>query len=466
MFIHSIHRRNAAILGLATLLSACGGGGTTATNAGSTDLTVTATGAGSDLGENSTHNALAAIQSTETNDMPRRIASAVVALTYASPKVAVVDYSKIETAARRTRLAKYNLAIIGIDTQQTPLYLSQVAAAIKSANPATKIAQYTSVGQVRDDLAAQAATLTSSDWWLRNTAGDRVQLAPEWNAYETNMTDWAPADANGQRWPQWKATYDATTTFQQVPQIDYVFTDSVMYQNVTADWQRISADQTVADTAVQDATRRGFASYWDTLRSLSPGLKMMGNAHTDLLASPEIKGKLEGAFLEAMMGKSWSYGTWAGWSKMMDIYRTAIRNTIAPKLVVFHMYVPSATDYALVRYGIASALLEDGHFAVNTDNLSEELPWYDEFSAPLGTPVDPPPTGPIASGIYWRRYTNGLVLVNPTAVKGTINIGTGHRRIVGTLDPAVNTGLPQSMITLGPKQGLVMLKVRSALNPI
>lgn len=384
--------------------------------------------------------------------------TAAAAATPASPKVAVLDYSTLAAAAQRMRLARYHLAIIGIDTRTTSAVLPQVVAAIKAANPATQVAQYTIASAIRDDMAAQAAALTSSDWWLRNAAGQRVQSAPEYATYEVNMTDWAPANAAGQRWPQWKAAFDVQTIFKPAPQLDYVFTDNVMYQNVVADWKRIGSDQTVADTVGQLATRRGFASYWDTLRSLIPSLKLMGNVHTDLLASTEIKGKLEGAFLEGMIGKSYSYETWGGWAKMMAVYRAAMANTASPKTVVFQVYIPTATDYAAVRYGIASALLDDGYFAANTDNLSEALPWYDEFSAPLGAAVDVPPMTATTSGVFLRRYANGVVLVNPTATSATIDVGAGYKRLSGSLDTVINNGAAERMVTLGPKQGLVLLK--------
>ena len=43
----------------------------------------------------------------------------------------------------------------------------------------------------------------------------------------------------------------------------------------------------------------------------------MGNTDGDL-SEPEYAGQLEGAFLEGLMGKSWSIETWGGWSKVMS----------------------------------------------------------------------------------------------------------------------------------------------------
>jgi hypothetical protein len=58
-----------------------------------------------------------------------------------------------------------------------------------------------------------------------------------------------------------------------------------------------------------------------------------------------------------------------------------------------------------------------------------------------------------------RRYTNGLVLVNPSkTATASINVGSGYKRLRGTQDPGVNNGQAQSTVTLGPRQGLLMVR--------
>jgi hypothetical protein len=51
------------------------------------------------------------------------------------------------------------------------------------------------------------------------------------------------------------------------------------------------------------------------------------------------------------------------------------------------------------------------------------------------------------------------VLVNPSTTKTSyIKVGTAYKRLKGTQDPNVNNGLSQSTITLGPRQGLILIK--------
>jgi hypothetical protein len=75
----------------------------------------------------------------------------------------------------------------------------------------------------------------------------------------------------------------------------------------------------------------------------------------------------------------------------------------------------------------------------------------------LGTAAEAPPTAPTASGIWMRKYTNGIVLVNPTTT-ASVSIGPGYKRLSGTQDPVTNNGQAVDVITLNPKNGLILMK--------
>jgi hypothetical protein len=131
--------------------------------------------------------------------------------------------------------------------------------------------------------------------------------------------------------------------------------------------------------------------------------------------------------------------------------------TKAPHDVVFQVCGATA-DPKLARYGLASAMMEDGYFAY-TVNSTPTPPWFDEYDAKIGTPSEAPPTAATASGIWVRRYTNGIVLVNPSKTTAlTIDIGDGYKHLSGAQDPTVNTGLPERVITLQPRSGMLMVK--------
>ena len=226
---------------------------------------------------------------------------------------------------------------------------------------------------------------------------------------------------------------------------------------MTADWERTGSDQPATDPTVQSAYRTGYVDYWTRMRSLNPGLLVMGNVDGDL-SQPEFDQQLDGAFNECMIGKSWSLETWAGWDAMLTRYRATIAHTRAPHDVVFQACGATA-DPALARYGITSALMDDGYFAFTVDGTATP-PWFDEYDARLGKAVDAPPAGPDPSGIWLRHFRNGIALVNPTGTTLSVDIGDGYRHLKGSVDPLVNDGSPVRIVTLAPRSGLVVVKQR------
>lgn len=450
--------RSAALALAAALLAGCGGGHTGADAAGAAAETAAApiaeptSDAPAATGDASAPEALA-----DTRESPESTTCPSTA--YAHPRVAAWDLSRDTSAARQALLAKFDLAIVG----PSPASLGAFTTGIKQLNPRIRIAHYLKLA----DLPAAA---TSSDeewplvqavsarhWWLATASGSLAS----WTGGATtavNLTGWTPVDADGLRWPQWKAKVDAAL-LAQAPQVDYAFAANTFVRpRVTADWKRNGSDQSPADSAVQSAMRAGYAAYWSALRAANPALKVMAGTDSDL-SSPEYKGQADAAFLDGMIGKPWSIETWAGWDAMLRHYRAALANVKPGKAGVFAVFGSSPTDYATLRYGLASALLDDGLFLFRPASGSQVPAVYDEYLAPLGKAVDAPPVAPASNGIWLRRYENGLVLVNPQSSGATIDVGSGYKRLAGAQDPAVNNGQPQQFVTLGARQGLVMLKV-------
>jgi hypothetical protein len=343
--------------------------------------------------------------------------------------------------------------------------LSSIAAnvaAIKALNPSIKLGNYVIMNEARASAQANDADypavqeLNNNHLWAYSQPGSTLTTwTTAYPTYEVNITAWAPKDASNLPWTTWKAQWDNSTLFQGTG-FDYVFVDNVFYQpRVAADWQRTGSNQSASDPTIQAAYRQGYAAYWARLRALNSGLKIIGNVDSDL-SQPEFSQQLDGAFNECMLGRSWSLEAWGGWQTMMARYRATLANTRAPHDVVLQACGTTA-DPALARYGIASALMDNGYFAFTADGTAVP-PWFDEYGAPLGSAVDAPPTAATASGIWMRRYSNGIALVNPTSTTLSIDIGSGYRHLQGSVDPAVNDGQPVSTVTLGPRSGLIVVK--------
>ncbi len=437
--------------GLLFMVSACGGGTQASDAVVSTDATAGALDAAATLEQ-----PVDGDPGTDVEQPAVRERALAVVATPTSPKRAIVLLGGIGASATRVHAARFDLAIVNMPIATTAATISSYVNDLKTRNPSLVLGQYVAINEIRATDTSLAAAADLNRWWLYNAAGAKLRYTRP-DSYELNLTAWAPKDAQGRSWPIWRAEQDAAKFFQPQPKIDFVYTDTVVPQRVSADWKRIGSNQTWQDSTVQAATRVGFNAYWNKLKAQRPGLKVIANADQSWLASAELKGTLDGALLNGMMGKSWSVETWGGWSAMMAQYRAALANTNASKQVVFLAYA-EPTDYARVRYGLASAMLENGYFALWANSGTQPAPWYDEYSAPIGTALDAPPIAAAGNGIWLRRYTNGMVLVNPGAASASYNVGVGYRRLAGTQDPTVNSGAVTTTVTLGPKQGLMLLK--------
>lgn len=68
--------------------------------------------------------------------------------------------------------------------------------------------------------------------------------------------------------------------------------------------------------------------------------------------------------------------------------------------------------------------------------------------------------------LYRRDFANGAVLVNPGPTSLTVPLGTGWRRILGTVDPAVNDGSPADLLTVPSRDArFVIATERDTIPP-
>jgi hypothetical protein len=359
--------------------------------------------------------------------------------------------------------AKFKLAIVsfyaGMGKTRIQTYVDQ----IKAINPSIKLGTYVVMTEYRDNAVPTDTdyvlvdALNKNGWWTRDaTTGNKVQWTAGYGTWATNPTAWTKTDATGRRWPEFKAQFDTDHIVGGIKGLDYIYIDQVNDNPwVVGDYMQNGTNQSKTDPVVSTEYRKGQAAYFNALRARNPGKMLIPNAAS--LASAEFNNQVEGAFMECVIGKSWSQETWAGWNAAMTRYRTELAQTKAPHDVVFQTCGATA-DPAVARYGLASSLMEDGYFAYTVSGQAAP-PWFDEYDARIGTPAEAPPTAATASGIWMRRYTNGVVLVNPSkTTAATIDIGPGYKHVLGTKDPVVNNGMAERMITLQPRSGMIMVK--------
>lgn len=312
------------------------------------------------------------------------------------------------------------------------------------------------------------------DWWAYDARGRH----PDWSdgaydAWDTNLTRFTTPDARGDRWPRWLGRSDHQRLIAGAG-FDLWYSDNNMWQpRSDADWNRDGVDDNPDDATVQGWWRRGQRAYYETAERLEPATPVMVNADSDLDGSvypPAAKpftayrDVVGGAFMEHVIGASWSAETWGGWSLFMRWYHHIRTNLTSPAIVVFDAELSKPKDYQAFRYAFSSCLMGNGYFSGSTDYHA--IRWYDKYDLAgagttkwLGRPLDPPALHRWQHGVYRREFQHGLVLVNP---KGngpqTVTIGPGYRHFLGSQDPDVNDGQPVTQVTLQDRDASFLVR--------
>ena len=371
--------------------------------------------------------------------------------------------------AYQSALARLDVVILGFykGWAANGATMDSVVKTLKTLNPDMLVGQYTILDEayLKDGKHLpdydKAYKLDKEDWWLRKADGSKLQWTDKYEAWQTNFTEWVKPDFNGDRYPEWLAKRDHRAYFRDVPDFDIWYFDNVgMRPEVSwADWRRDGHDDNQYAPAIASAYRRGHAAEWDAARRLAPALLLMGNisvAHD--LGFPEYRGRLNGAFMEGMMGYAWSIEKRQGWGRMMALYHSVFHNLAPPAIVGFNVSGRPG-DFRFFRFAYASCLMDDGYFSFTDEKVSySSVPWFDEYDIRLGQAIEGPQTSPWQEGVYRRLFKRGMVLVNPTVHPASVNIGAGYKRFAGRQDPAINSGLPAERITIPPEDGIVLIK--------
>lgn len=373
-----------------------------------------------------------------------------------------------DTLEYQQALSKPDIVILGFwegwSKSKKNISERDVVRRLKQMNPKLLVGQYTILSEwkslnepfnTRQDVSRK---LDAENWWLGDEGGNRVQWTDIHHAWDINITAWTRRDHRGDRYPEWLAKKDYETFFQPVPEFDIWYFDNAVSKPPVkrADWNLDGRNDANDDPEIAQAHRAGHVTEWQEARKLRPDILLMGN--TDDLSSVEFSGRLHGAFLEALIGKSWSMERWKGWEIMMDRYHATMKHTAPPHIVGFNVH-GRVNDYQRMRYGLASCLMDNGYFNYTDENVGYgSVPWFDEYDVELGKPVDPPPVQPWQKTVYRRRFEHGQVLVNPSTTPQSVTIEAGYRRITGSQAPNVNDGTGVSLITLPGKDGIILLK--------
>ena len=372
------------------------------------------------------------------------------------------------TPEYQSALSKPDIVILGFwegwgNTKKT-MSERDVVRRLKEMNSKLLVGQYTILNEWKDvdepsnTRPEVSRKLDGENWWLRDENGRRVRWTDKYHAWDINMTTWTRPDRDGDRYPEWLAKRDYETFFRPVPEFDIWFFDNALSRPAVknADWDGDGQRDSRDDLRIAAAYRRGNVAHWDKARQLYPRAIFIGNS--DDLSSPEYSEKLQGVFMEAVIGASWSIERSKGWEAVMERYRSAMKHTAAPHIVGFNVH-GAKDDYQRMRYGLTSCLLDDGYFSYTDEKVGYgSVVWFDEYDVDLGLPFDPPPMKPLANGIYRRNYEKGAVIVNPGMLPMAVTIEAGYRRVKGSQAPDVNDGTAVTIVTVRGKDGIILVK--------
>lgn len=426
------------------------------------------------------------------------------------PLLGVTSWGNADYGANAAKIAKYDLANLNFwpgwlnpsSPYSTP---AQIVANLHSRNPKLLIGNYveahdafatssSSTNDANHDVYVKTTTSVGpnglGDWLIRDATGAIVYT---WGGarYCPNYTSFVTADANGYRYPQWKAHRDAAYVNAG---IDIWFVDDNYYKpRWTCDYNRDGTNDAPGSNSSSTPAswwRAGCAAYYDAARPLMNGVSssatiLMANADNDLsgVSYPpgygqfsEYKQKLHGVFLEAIVGENWSAESNYGFAGAMGWYKEVWNNLLSPQTVLFshHNLAGDGGGYQAAalqqnRYALAFCLMNNGYYMVDpgSDIYGTTFLWYDEYdlagrstSKWLGAAIDAPQTAAWSQGVWMRRFQNGLVLCNPKGNGSkTVTPPAGYTHFTGTQSPSVNNGAAVTgTVTLADRDGLLLVK--------
>ena len=382
----------------------------------------------------------------------------------------------------------------------------------------TKIFQYVDFESVDirpayNIYASFTPIVQANNWWLyqSGTSGTVVTSPGNSNYLIINQTPWSPVDPTTGLTPfQAAAKYSfnmfiagtATHPRNAAPDMDGIYLDNVWYApDANGDWNRDGTTDSWQDPTIMNGYRTGNADFAKEVHSLGkmaignignwPLASSAPNPATDPTAIGPLYQQYDGGVDEAVLGASWSYETWAGFTVAEQHYQDLMEEVAAPKLLVFDQERLKAngsdpydsTPYRAMRYGLCWALMNDGYYDGETasghigPSYGTKV-WFDEFDAGgIGQGYLGQPTtdwkgyvqtqarwndGPL--GVWAREFEGGIAIMNPKG-NGSVTLtiqdlgGQIWKHFLGTEDPDTNNGQDVTdSITLADRDGVILLR--------
>ncbi len=356
-------------------------------------------------------------------------------------------------------LAKWDVVVLDMDQQaRFPDRIRR----LRQLNPNIKVLAYV------DSCNIATARFVEESWFpgyklahaipesfYMHRGSSRVSIWP--GAWMLNVTSNGPTDAQGRRWSDMLPEFIQQEVWS-TGLWDGIFLDNAL-DNATyfaGKGLDITGDgQGENDAAVDAAWKIGWQQLAQNLRSrLGPNALIMGNG------SVQHAGVVNGILLENFPRYGWAAG--------FRDSETSLSKNARPRLTALNSNPNNANapqSWQLMRYTLTSALLGDGYYSFDYgDRDHGQAWWYDEYDAILGRPTGPAriiqPAGAsgFRTGVWWRDYERGAVVVNSTVNAATVDLPGPFERLRGTQDTGVNSGRVETAVRLAAQDGLILYR--------
>lgn len=375
----------------------------------------------------------------------------------------------IDSDAEAEWLAEWDMMIIDIESG---FYSRDRLEYIKELNPDIKIMAYISPA----DLLPDARDLDEGT--TRKEIGEKLDETPQWilrkengeyahwwqDYYIYNITNKAPVDEDGLRFN----TYLPRLIRDKVIKDD--IWDGVFYDNLWEDVTFVSEDLDLdmdgtaeSKKVLNKQWRRGIKKILQKTRKYANN-----NGRKDFI----IMGNGGTRYHQHLTGVGYEHfpnTVYGGWVDSMEQYNFILSTETNTELAFLNSNVSNsgnAANYKKFRFGMMSALLNDGYFHFDNGDLSHTERWYyDEYDISIGDPIngafntlDSDNPTELKEGVWRRDYEDATVLLNSTNEYQRVRLGSGYERFQGSQDTDTNSGQRVGSITIPPQDGILLLR--------
>lgn len=397
------------------------------------------------------------------------------------------------------------------------MVLGVKAAALANGIASQEITQYVDLNECRFDggqTQCQKTVLDANNWWVLDSWPSGAKSVSSFGpAYGlTNMTHASAVDGVTGLYPYahlatlvYRAFFSGNNSAGQASpenshaisglsiqphnyssHLNGFYVDNLFFQvRVHGDWNKTGSPTDPSTAAFQGGQADAINKWYALMPSGIHG----GNTDNAFNPGDPLYGVGQIGMLESIIGTNNSAEVWWSFAQVMALYKGIIDSRATPPRVMFeHSGVTQtgtderdATPYAAQRFGLCTAMLDDGYCAPDQfgqgQATNEYGVWFfDEHTGghyygyagqPKATSSGARQTGPRIGTVWMREWDNALFLANPWGVApqvinpSDLPGGSGAwRRIKGTQDPAVNDGqLVTAPFTLNARNGIVLLRV-------